>query len=418
MKKIISQFSPLFYTKTIIKPNENIICAVSGGQDSILLFFLLMHLQKQSNTKIQLIHFNHFSQQKNFYFMDQIWKLSFIFKNPIYLVFSEDLFSTEKKAREWRQDCLNRISNFEHSNKILTGHTASDRIETSCWHLIRGTSPKGLVSLKPQTILVSKIYFFPNPKNINFLKTFFFKKIKIYKKNIFIVTVLLKKKNFNLKGIYFYQHTKNRKKLANFFSIFVIKKTNNFYFLNFSIFQHEKKLVSILFFNFLYSKKNILRPLLIFHRNDITFFAKRYLLPIINDPTNTELCWSRNRIRHQFFPLIRFFFNLHTESFLNNFLEITSEEQKYIESLTDKILAYWLIIYDEISLFQIRNINDFHIEIKIKKQYLLKIFLSEVYFQFQIFPKALQRRLVQKLFLSYKDFQLDYFKIELLRKKL
>jgi tRNA(Ile)-lysidine synthase len=141
-------------------------------------------------------------------------------------------------------------------------------------------------------------------------------------------------------------------------------------------------------FNLFFSKKNLLRPLLIFHRNDIRFFSKNYLLPILSDPTNQKLRWSRNRIRHQLFPLVRFFFNPNTEYLLNNFLEITIEEQKYIESVIQKIVEYWLKKHE--NYHDIKN-------------------------QLQLFPKAIQRRLLQKLFQSYNNLQPNLIQIEILR---
>jgi tRNA(Ile)-lysidine synthase len=151
--------------------------------------------------------------------------------------------------------------------------------------------------------------------------------------------------------------------------------------------KHQIK-YSFLIFNILFSKKNILRPLLIFHRNDIIMFSKTYLLPILCDPSNQKIRWSRNRLRHQLFPLLRFFFNPNIESLVNNFLEISVEEQNYIEYLIQKIILYWLK--------KERNYND------IEKQV-------------QILPKAIQRRLLQKIFQSYTNLQPNLLQIEILR---
>ena len=67
MKKIISQINSILSQKTQLKPKDICICGLSGGQDSVLLFIILLHLKNQWNINIQLLHFNHFWQQKNWH---------------------------------------------------------------------------------------------------------------------------------------------------------------------------------------------------------------------------------------------------------------------------------------------------------------------------------------------------------------
>jgi tRNA(Ile)-lysidine synthetase-like protein len=470
MKKIIYEINFILSQKTKINPKDNCICGLSGGQDSVLLFIILLHVKKQWNIKIQVLHFHHFWQQKNFFCAQQVWQLSCLFKNPIYIIISEVFLDTEKKARQWRHEGLERVSSLEKCNKILTGHTASDRIETAFWHLIRGTSPQGLISLKWQTTLLVQTQFFSFSQFFTldthilsvsqFLKRINNKKSEISKIN----SIYKRSKNKKKLGTLVFsplameslmrQHLGNNAiALGNTFPFLSIKKNKNFEFLltkkdfkqygivsvsikelikkllnyeikkqkskqhfykknnktfSFLIFNYcelltfygvksykivflEKKkhtTSSFLLFNLFFHKKNVLRPLLVIHRNDVTFFSKKYFLPVLCDPSNEKFCWSRNRIRHQLFPLLRFFFNPNTECIINNFLEISVEEQKYIESIIQKILKYWLKKH--------QNYNN------IKNQ-------------LQLFPKAIQRRLLQKIFQSYKNLQPNLLQIEILR---
>lgn len=52
------------------------------------------------------------------------------------------------------------------------------------------------------------------------------------------------------------------------------------------------------------SRPNVRRPLLRVDRADITQYARSYTLAWREDPTNQDLSLVRNRIRHQFIPLI------------------------------------------------------------------------------------------------------------------
>jgi tRNA(Ile)-lysidine synthetase-like protein len=546
MKKIISEINTILSEKIKINPKDICIYGFSGGQDSVLLFIILLHLKKQWNIKIQLLHFHHFWQKKNFFSTDHVWYLSFVFRNPIYIINSEVFLNSEKKARQWRQQGFQRISELENSTKILTGHTASDRIETAIWHLIRGTSPQGLISVKWQTNLLAQTECFSFPKFFLFNS---FEAKKLNEMQISSSSEFLKRINRNKYKISkitsIYKKSKNKKTVRRNFSFVLSKEKkkwalipvskkeifgNNQVFLPLfgtlvtneiqygaraaftlrygipvafssakaqetaisfgglatcglaywtlvayataywtlviyalaywaekicnleqgketrknlkqyeiscvlltkltkklliytinkkkskrNIYKKNKKkikpvsflifnssLLNTIFFeknqktlycfsisNFFFSKKNILRPLLVLHRNDVTLFSKKYFLPLICDPSNQKVRWSRNRIRHQLLPVLRFFFNPNIENVLNNFLEINIEEQKYIESIITKIIKYWLNKY--------------------QKYYDIKI-------QLELFPKAIQRRLLQKIFQSYTTLQPNLLQIEILR---
>ena len=150
-----------------------------------------------------------------------------------------------------------------------------------------------------------------------------------------------------------------------------------------------------LLFNLFFSEKILVRPLLYIHRNDVAFFIKKYKIPLISDPTNEKLCWSRNRLRYQIFPLIKIFLNPNTEYLLTNYLEITNEEQKYIEFLISKISQCFVK-------------NEQNNEINTKSSNALENLLH-------FFPIAIQRRLLQKIFQSYTGLQPKYYQIQILK---
>lgn len=464
MKKLVDQIHNFLSKNTTLKSRDYCLCSVSGGQDSLLLFLLLLHIQNQWNIKITILHFNHFWQQKNFFSMQQIWKLSFIFKNPIYLIPAENLLKNEKKARLWRQQGITRINNIENSNIIFTGHTASDRIETAFWHLIRGTSPRGFLSLKWQTNLFSQYYYFNSPiffsKNYltskNYISLFFFKArknaIRIYSYSILNIL----NKDFNVKQNITLNKKENKKINIKFKRTIkgvikiksqkIINRPNYFYYILLSQYRNliildnrsfHKIFLDVNFFGnkcYLYPNKNkinrvpksqqqyfsffyyillknpclkknqttysflnfflfshqskILRPLLFCQRKEITFFCKKYRIPIVFDSTNQKLFCSRNRVRHQLFPILRYFFNPNSDYQINNFLEISVEEQKYIDYIIQKIIQNWL-------------------KTNFPQQYMN--------YQFKLVPISIQRRLIQKFLQSYTNYTPNSLQIEKLR---
>lgn len=97
MKKFILDVNNTLTKKTLLRPNDKCLCAISGGQDSILLFIILLHLKKQWNIDIRIVHFHHFWQEKNYFTTQQVWKLAFLFNTPISIVYSELVLENEKK---------------------------------------------------------------------------------------------------------------------------------------------------------------------------------------------------------------------------------------------------------------------------------------------------------------------------------
>ena len=370
MKKMISAINNSIFVKKKFFVNNLCLCGISGGQDSVLLFILLLHLKKQWNITIKILHFNHFWHQNNFFYSEQVWKLSFVFKNSLYLIPAEKFLKNEKKARVWRQENFERICWIEKSKKMLLGHTASDRLETAFWHLIRGTSPKGLISLKKKIILIVQNQFFSFPVfTVSEKKIIHFYTISSDIEKNCLKKILKTGKKKKLKFL------KKTPKLS-----FLVTKKNideilEVSFLSIENQKNNHKTYSFLYFKLFIVKNSIYRPLFFFHRNDITLFSKKYLLPLFYDQSNENFRWSRNRIRQQLFPLIKIFFNPNIEFLLENFLEITSSQQEYIEYLVLKIILY-----------------------SVKNKHTFKN-------QFQLFPESIQNCILEKLFQYYTNIQ-------------
>ena len=318
MKQIISQISFIVHQKKIFYPSNNLLCAISGGQDSFLLFIIFLHLKSTLILKLELVYCNHFWKQNNFYSLVELIKISYLTNIPINVAVTENTLNSEKKSRIWRRKNFSRIAIFSKVENLLTGHTASDQIETAIWHLLRGTSPKGLISLKQKTDL-----HYPALKNQCFVSES--KKIALsgsskYKK--FCKTLVWNRAihNFSLK----------KKVLKN--DCFRNDRVMNYYY------SPPTKLVSYFFSNKKLNKINIIRPLIDFHREEIRQLIKENRFPIIIDNTNQSAEITRNKIRLLLMPLFRFYFQTNCDFQLKKYLTITTEEQKFLNQLLFKIL--------------------------------------------------------------------------------
>nr|YP_001382138.1 hypothetical chloroplast RF62 [Pleurastrum terricola]ABO69283.1 hypothetical chloroplast RF62 [Pleurastrum terricola] len=71
--------------KRLLEPNLSILLSISGGQDSVCLFFLFEILKIQWNWNISIVYCNHLWQKESFKTQNQICKIGYFFNNLIYV---------------------------------------------------------------------------------------------------------------------------------------------------------------------------------------------------------------------------------------------------------------------------------------------------------------------------------------------
>ena len=132
----------------MISPGETVICAVSGGADSVALLFALYLLREKWHITLEAAHFNHHLRGCESD-RDETFVREFCdrFDIPLHLGGGEIVpgkKGLEAAARDARYAFLNGLS-----GKIATAHTADDNAETVLMHLVRGTGLKGLGAIAP-----------------------------------------------------------------------------------------------------------------------------------------------------------------------------------------------------------------------------------------------------------------------------
>ena len=157
--ELVNFLQHLVNEKKLLIANQSIVLAVSGGQDSICLFFIFLQLKTQWNWDFSLLYCNHLWQKDSFYTMSHLFKLAYLLNVRIYLTITLQKIFTEQKARNWRFLTFQRITQFYLLNVIVTGHSKSDRIETGLFNIFRGSGTKGVTSLD-WTKVVNKRCFF------------------------------------------------------------------------------------------------------------------------------------------------------------------------------------------------------------------------------------------------------------------
>ena len=133
----------------LIEKGDRIVCAVSGGADSMALLWSLYLLKEEWDLTVEAAHFNHHLRGEESD-RDEAFVRDFCEGYGIPLYVGSNQVKPGKKgleaaAREARYAFLRALP-----GKIATAHTADDNAETILLHLVRGTGLKGLGGIMPR----------------------------------------------------------------------------------------------------------------------------------------------------------------------------------------------------------------------------------------------------------------------------
>ena len=171
--ELVNFLQHLVNEKKLLISNQSIVLAVSGGQDSICLFFIFLQLKTQWSWNFSLLYCNHLWQKDSFYTMSHLFKLAYLLNVRIYLTITLQKILTEQKARNWRFLTFQRITQFYFLSGIVTGHSKSDRIETGLFNIFRGSGTKGVTSLDWIKVVNKKCFFKLSETQLKTLKNLY-----------------------------------------------------------------------------------------------------------------------------------------------------------------------------------------------------------------------------------------------------
>lgn len=129
-------------------PGDRVICAVSGGADSMALLWGMYLLKDKLGITVEAAHFNHRLRGAESE-RDEAFVREFCgrFEIPLHIGGGDirpGKKGLEAAAREARYGFFADLS-----GKVATAHTADDNAETVLMHLVRGTGLKGLGGIAP-----------------------------------------------------------------------------------------------------------------------------------------------------------------------------------------------------------------------------------------------------------------------------
>jgi tRNA(Ile)-lysidine synthase len=151
--------------RQLLPKNRRLLVAVSGGQDSLCLMRLLLDLQPKWGWELAIVHCNHrwrSDAAENAAYVAELaedWQVPFFCETATLAVSAKqrEVPTSEAAARAWRYGVLAERAIAQGYEIVVTGHTKSDRAETTLYNLIRGSGADGLQALGWQRELVPGI---------------------------------------------------------------------------------------------------------------------------------------------------------------------------------------------------------------------------------------------------------------------
>ncbi|MBE6941525.1 MAG: tRNA lysidine(34) synthetase TilS [Ruminococcaceae bacterium] len=132
----------------MVAKGDRVICAVSGGADSVALLFGMYLLREKLGITLSAAHFNHRLRGEESD-RDEQFVRSFCDRYDIPL----EVGSTQVVAGKKGLEAAARDARYAFfatlPGKIATAHTADDNAETVLMHLVRGTGLRGLGGISP-----------------------------------------------------------------------------------------------------------------------------------------------------------------------------------------------------------------------------------------------------------------------------
>ncbi len=262
--------------RQILPSNQQLLVAVSGGQDSLCLIKLLLDLQPKWGWNLAIAHCDHRWRSDSEASANHVENLAKNWGISYYLQIASHIPKTEAAARQWRYQALTEIAIAHNYPYIVTGHTASDRAETLLYNLIRGSGADGLSALTWTRPLA----------------------------------------DFRLPILDFRLGNSGENPNSQISADFRLENQDE---------NSQSKIQN------LKSKIYLVRPLLEITRSQTGQFCQEQKLPIWEDSTNQDFKYARNRIRSELLPYLETHFNPKAQQALAQTAELLRADVEYLE---------------------------------------------------------------------------------------
>lgn len=150
IRKYISEFHMLSY-------GDKVVAGISGGADSVCLFFVLLELRELYDLSLAAVHVNHGLRgpeaEADEEFVRRMCReydvRCEVIRTDVRELAVRQSLSEEEAGRRIRYDAFDTVLKQYGYNKIAVAHNRNDQSETVLFNLFRGSGLKGLSGIAP-----------------------------------------------------------------------------------------------------------------------------------------------------------------------------------------------------------------------------------------------------------------------------
>ena len=143
--------------QNMIVEGDCVVAGVSGGADSVCLFFELLEFQKQCPFTLKVVHVEHgirgAESLADAEFVEKLceeYQIPFqLFSCDIKNIAKERGLTVEEAGRRIRYEAFGKAFQKEKNGKIAVAHNLDDQAETILMNLARGSGLRGLGGIRP-----------------------------------------------------------------------------------------------------------------------------------------------------------------------------------------------------------------------------------------------------------------------------
>ena len=149
MQEVIS------YLDKVIKEDDKIVAAISGGPDSMFLLYILLKVRKLKKFDVVVAHVNHNVRKESYDEAESVKNYcknnNMIFEYMIIDKYGKDNFHTYARKRRY-QFFEDLVKKYE-AKFLFTAHHGDDLMETILMRIVRGSTVSGYAGFNRETIL-------------------------------------------------------------------------------------------------------------------------------------------------------------------------------------------------------------------------------------------------------------------------
>ena len=156
ISKVEGQVASMLRSNGIIN-GALLVTAISGGPDSLAMFYALLKVKNELDIQIHGAHIDHCLRGEDGQLDAKFVKELFLNAGIEFTIDARDVnsyksargLSEEEAAREIRYRFLGEVASAQETDCIALGHTSEDQVETVLMHIVRGSGLTGLRGMEP-----------------------------------------------------------------------------------------------------------------------------------------------------------------------------------------------------------------------------------------------------------------------------